>query len=235
MGDVSKNTDEEMDKIIEERLNERLKAEREKIEAETEKKYKETIRSSKEQIRSELEKAKEESRKKEEDLANAKKELEELKLSSTASQDEVAKAKAVAEEKEKLLTQAEERAKKLVDGVTAQFNEVLNKKDLEIYKKSRIAEFSGEIIPELVQGATVEEIDEAVEKAKAKYKEIEEMALKKKEEKVLGESKVPGVTSSVGNLNELDYKSMMTMSDAEFDKYSQTLLDEYAKKIGKTP
>lgn len=233
MGDTSTQNPEELDKIIEEKLNERLEAERKRIEAETEKKYKETIRATKEQVRGELEKEKEERKAREQELADAKRELESLKSTSTAGQDEVAKAKALAEEKDRLLTQAEERAKKLVDGMSQQFNEVLTKKDLEIYKKSKIAEFSGEIIPELVQGSSVEEIDNAVEQAKAKYREIEERALKKKEEKELGESKVPGVTSSVGSINELDYKSMMTMSASEFEAYSQKYLNEYAKKISK--
>ena len=233
MGDTSTQNPEELDKIIEEKLNERLEAERKRIEAETEKKYKETIRATKEQVRGELEKEKEERKAREQELADAKKELETLKSTSTVGQDEVAKAKALAEEKDRLLTQAEERAKKLVEGMSQQFNEVLTKKDLEIYKKSKIAEFSGEIIPELVQGSSVEEIDNAVEQAKAKYREIEERALKKKEEKELGESKVPGVTSSVGSINELDYKSMMTMSASEFEAYSQKYLNEYAKKISK--
>ena len=233
MGDTSTQNPEELDKIIEEKLNERLEAERKRIEAETEKKYKETIRATKEQVRGELEKEKEERKAREQELADAKKEIETLKSTSTVGQDEVAKAKALAEEKDRLLTQAEERAKKLVEGMSQQFNEVLTKKDLEIYKKSKIAEFSGEIIPELVQGSSVEEIDNAVEQAKAKYREIEERALKKKEEKELGESKVPGVTSSVGSINELDYKSMMTMSASEFEAYSQKYLNEYAKKISK--
>ena len=233
MGDTSTQNPEELDKIIEEKLNERLEAERKRIEAETEKKYKETIRATKEQVRGELEKEKEERKAREQELADAKKELETLKSTSTVGQDEVTKAKDLAEEKDRLLTQAEERAKKLVEGMSQQFNEVLTKKDLEIYKKSKIAEFSGEIIPELVQGSSVEEIDNAVEQAKAKYREIEERALKKKEEKELGESKVPGVTSSVGSINELDYKSMMTMSASEFEAYSQKYLNEYAKKISK--
>lgn len=233
MADTSTQNSEEVDKINEAKFNERLEAEKKRIEAETEKKYKETIRSVKEQIRAELDTEKEERKTREQELAEAKKEIEMLKSSSSSVKDDVAKAKAEAEEKDKLLSLAEERAKKLVDGVTHQFDEVLKKKDLEIYKKSKIAEFSGEIIPELVQGSSVEEIDNAVEQAKAKYKEIETKALKKKEEQELGNSKVPGVTSSVGNINELDYKSLMTMNEADFESYSQKLLSDYAKKIGK--
>lgn len=233
MADTSTQNSEEVDKIIEAKLNERLEAEKKRIEAETEKKYKETIRSVKEQIRAELDTEKEERKTREQELAEAKKEIEMLKSSSSSVKDDVAKAKAESEEKDKLLSLAEERAKKLVEGVTHQFDEVLKKKDLEIYKKSKIAEFSGEIIPELVQGSSVEEIDNAVEQAKAKYKEIETKALKKKEEQELGNSKVPGVTSSVGNINELDYKSLMTMNETDFESYSQKLLSEYAKKISK--
>ena len=106
MGDTSTQNPGELDKIIEEKLNERLEAERKRIEAETEKKYKETIRATKEQVRGELEKEKEERKAREQELADAKIELESLKTTSTVGQDEVAKAKALAEEKDRLLTQA---------------------------------------------------------------------------------------------------------------------------------
>ena len=43
---------------------------------------------------------------------------------------------------------------------------------LDSYKQSKVAEAGGEIIPELVVGNSEEEIDLAIEKAKARYKEI---------------------------------------------------------------
>lgn len=213
-----------------EKLAEIIKTEREKIEAETEKKLKETIRATKEQIRGELERVKEESKRKEDELEKARKELDLLKQKTNSSKEEIEKARMESEEKEKLLQIAEERAKKLVENVTNHFNEVLSKKDLEIYKKSKIADYAGEIIPELVTGGSVEEIDQAVEKARAKYKEIEMKALKKKEEEVLMNSKIPTVSSTISNYEDIDYKSLLSMSDKDFDAYSKKLIEEYIKK-----
>jgi len=58
------------------------------------------------------------------------------------------------------------------DNFKADFAEQLRKKDLEAYKQQRIAEAGGLLIPELVNGNSIEEIDLSIEKAKQRYAEI---------------------------------------------------------------
>lgn len=195
-------------------------------------KLKEAVRIAKEQVRADLDKSKEESRKKEEELAKARKAVQDLENSATMTAEELAKAKKDAALRDEMLAEAEIRTKKLVDGVSNEFREILSKKDLEIYKKSKIAENAGEIISELVMGSTVEEIDKATEYAKAKYNEIVDKATKKKNEQELENGKVPGMTSSVGNTSDFDYKGLLTMSGKDFDEYSQKMFKEYANKTG---
>lgn len=59
-----------------------------------------------------------------------------------------------------------------LEETTVAHEQELSKIQLDAIKKERIAEAKGAILPELVTGNTVEEIEESVEKAKARYAEI---------------------------------------------------------------
>lgn len=96
--------------------------------------------------------------------------LKQLKAFQDAGKSDVEKLTASVKElteKLTLSTQEHEQFKQ-------KYVEELNRKELEIYKIKKIQEAGEEIIPELVVGNSVEEIDLAVEKAKEKFQTIVE-------------------------------------------------------------
>lgn len=96
------------------------------------------------------------------EIATLKKSLENAKAHE-ANSKELAKAQATIKELEDKL-------------VTA--NSKINQVELDYYKKSKLRDFEGQIIPDLVYGTTKEEIDASIENSKKRYEEILASALK---------------------------------------------------------
>lgn len=86
----------------------------------------------------------------------------------------------------------------------------LSEKDGEIssiklnsYKQFKMAEAGGEIIPELVTGSSEEEIDLAIEKAKARYKEIiSKVTTTVNNSNLQSSNSIPPVNPNTGNLDK---------------------------------
>lgn len=123
-----------------------------------------------------------------------KENTENLKKIKKITPETEAEKKALAEEKERLakeltasktqLTDANSKLKTVEDTALDAINQVnilkddLAKKEVESYKLQKIAESGGEIIPEMVVGSTIEEIDKSVVKAKEKYLNVLESVRK---------------------------------------------------------
>lgn len=74
---------------------------------------------------------------------------------------------------------------------------------LDSYKQSKMAEAGGEIIPELVTGSSEEEIDLAIEKAKARYKEIiSKVTTTVNNSNLQSSNSIPPVNPNTGNLDK---------------------------------
>lgn len=145
--------------------------------------------------------------------------------------EEIDALKKVAAEKEELLKISETRAKALVEKMGSEFKATLEKKDLDLYKQRKIAEANGKIIPGLVVGNTLEEIDAAIETSKSEYSKISENAIKAKDKNDLDSSIIPGSTLS-GEIIDETIKSredIARMSKDQFNEYEQKLLAQYLK------
>lgn len=101
---------------------------------------------------------------------------------------------------------------------------------LEAYKTAKINEANGELIEDLVAGSTEDEIDQAIEKAKARYQEIVSPYKTKAEELEVqiakpNKANAPKPTSPV-NSSDVEFTSddIRKMSRTEYAKYREKLL-----------
>lgn len=129
---------------------------------------------SKDQLHKEIEKQKSEAQR----LDGELKKLQEAQKAQQSQQDQQKSAEAEAQ----LKAQLEEVSKKLELMETSVVDQAAKAQELEArlqaeklmtYAQQRIAEAQGRIIPELVRGNSKDEIDKAVQLAKARFEEIE--------------------------------------------------------------
>jgi hypothetical protein len=237
--ETTQNTSEETsDESLEQsKFKKLLEEERKKWEEDYEKKkkveseelLKKSVSTLKEQLRQDIEAAKKDALSKSKELEEAQKKLAELEKNKNSSPEELNRLKALADEKDELLKVSEPRTKELLEGLSKEFKETLNKKDLEIYVKEKIASANGEIIPDLVKGNTKEEVDQAYDLAIERYKEIVDRSVKKKEQEKLETGKLPDATKSGLNktTNEKTAEDIARMSRKEFEEYSKNILKQY--------
>lgn len=162
------------------------------------------------------------------------------KIEKTAPETEAEK-KALLEEKEKIvkeladsktqLTDANNKLKKVedtaIDAITQvnSLRDSLAKKEIESYRLQKIAESEGKLIPEMVAGSTIEEIDKSVEKAKEKYLNVLESVRKDLNlPKVPLKEKIEGVSPD----EKLEIKRLAKQSDFSDWKGSR---EEVRRKI----
>lgn len=94
------------------------------------------------------------------------------KISSLEKELETLKANPNITEEYKTLKEEVERLRRENEELKNTYEQKLTAIELEYYKKEKIAEANGKIIPELVTGNTKEEIDNSIELAKKRYEEI---------------------------------------------------------------
>lgn len=150
-----------------------------------------------------------------------------------------AKDDASLSEQDKLRKQIDELSVKLTDVVEDRKSEKekaekeKQRLTLEAFKANKIREAGTDIIPELVEGNTEEEIVAAVEKAKVKYKQIFEDAASavKKETRGIPASRTtdPGRVST--GAVELTAEQIAAMPIAEWKKIRQTVTNEVGKQF----
>ena len=211
-------------------------------------KVKSSIETEKKKLYETLNKQKEEILKKEAEAELIKKTLDEEK------KKEEEEAKKLEEEKKKeelekmdlkdRLAQTEESLKvessKLLVAMKSQeekYKKELEIRDLALYREKKLSENKGNIISELVTGATFEEIDKSVELAKKKYEELQDVIEKKvkaelEQSKKLpegGKGKLPDEKSPAGqgsdnSIVEKTTNEIMAMGPEEFKKYKEEAL-----------
>jgi hypothetical protein len=220
---------EEVENLIKEReLAVKTKVETEKDEAakkiiETEKaKLYDTIEAEKKKS-SELEKIVREKQKEEDE----KKKVEEDKIREELDAKEQVKLLA------KKLDDDSKRFQDIVELKDAEYKGELRKRDLEIYKEKLIASYNGAIIPEMVSGKTEEELNQAVEVAAERYKQIAERS----KQEILDEAVKNGKLPKPGDLdNSLkktsgakDWKEVMEMPKEDYEAYKKSVFDALNK------
>ncbi len=113
----------------------------------------------------------------------------------------------------------------------------LRKRDLAILRERLIADSRGEIIPELVQGNSEEELHKAAESAKVRYKEIVENQRKQLTDELIRTGKLPGPDGKDKKKEETSLgagikstKEVWELGDDEFLKYKESVLKEFSGK-----
>jgi hypothetical protein len=171
------------------------------------------------------------------------KELESFRLveeEKRKKEEEKKKEEMDAKERLKLLEKKQEddskRFSEVMEIKEKEFQAQLKKRDLAIYREKKIAEASGAIIPELVDGNNEEEIDKSVELARQRYLNIVEATKKKVTEEVLVNGQLPEPDGKDKKPDEVsdssggDWRNLMSMSDEEFLKKKV----EFDKEFGKS-
>ena len=177
-----------------------------------------------------------------------KKDLEVLAKKAEAEEAEKQKLLQMEEEKKKAELSAKERVAELekdlektskrfeeVIGIKdLEFKEALRKRDLAILRERLVADAKGEIIPELVQGDSEEQINKAAELARLRYKEIVENQKKQLTDELIRTGKIPGPDGKDKKDNPTDLsggksiKEVFELPDEDFLKYKDEVLKKFS-------
>lgn len=157
-------------------------------------------------------------KKKEEELRNAKMTDDEKR------DDAIKKANLELEQ----LNMAFERLK-------TETEEKLKKKDVELYREKLLAKFAGRIIPEMVSGASIEELEESAKKAVDRFNFIRGQVAEELNNKSKNDTKPPISTETPQQQKvtlpkqEKEYtaEEIRRMSPEEYAKYKESLLGKY--------
>lgn len=105
--------------------------------------------------------------------------------------------------------------------------EEARKKELQAYKERRLREVGHEIIPELVQGNTVEEIEESIKYAQQRYRELvsefEQRFKEAQSNQVKNVAKT--VNPSINSIPPLSVEDIRNMSLSDYAKRRDQLLE----------
>ena len=219
-----KEKDEESKKAIEEAKKHQAQVEKDKLYP--------SIKELQEKLNLLTKQQEEDSKRKQDEAAIRLKEEEDKKKASQPLEERLKSIEAELIASKLEANEVKKKASEIIEKSIALTKEELRKKDVEIYIKDKISEAFGEIIPELVVGNTVEEVDASVEKAKKRYEEL----IAKKVDKD-GKKRVEGGVVPVDDKGKVINKGIgsvlgsdvWNMSDKEFKAYEQMLLDEIKK------
>ena len=156
-----------------------------------------------------------------------KKKAEEQKINDELDAKEQVKLLA------KKLDDDSKRFQDIVELKDAEYKGELRKRDLEIYKEKLIASYNGAIIPEMVSGKTEEELDQAVEAAAERYKQIAERSKQEIMDEAVKNGKLPKPGDLDNSLKKTsgakDWKDVMSMSTEEYASYKKSVFDNLEK------
>lgn len=168
------------------------------------------------------------------------KEIEAKAEAERKAEEQKIKDEMDAKERLKLLeAQQEENTKRfneMMELKTSQFESELKKRDLAVMREKLISEARGEIIPEIVQGNSEEELVQAAEKARARFREIAEAQRKQFADTLIKEGKIPGpdgsdkITEGDKSKSASGQKSLQdifSMTKDDFLKYKDSVLSQY--------
>jgi len=114
--------------------------------------------------------------------------------------------------------------------------EKLRKKDLEIYRERLITKANGKIIPELVSGDSVEELDESFKKAVDRFNYIRGQVAEEIQNKSKNESPKTNISQETPNQTkqslpkqekELTAEEIRKMTPEAYAKYKEDLLNKF--------
>lgn len=98
----------------------------------------------------------------------------------------------------------------------------INSIELEYYKKEKIAELQGKLIPELVTGTTKEEIDASIELARKRYEEIIQSAISTQQNSYVIPPANPKNTPQTV-IDNMNYDDIMRLSPKEWAEVRKKL------------
>jgi hypothetical protein len=122
------------------------------------------------------------------------------------------------------------------DLLKKQTDEKLRQKDLEVYREKLVLGAKGEIIPEMVVGNSIEELDKAFQRSKDRYGTILQEAKAKivpdktqdtPNNKKPVSTEIPQDNTPTKQFAEKSASDIMNMSPEEFATYKDSVLDAY--------
>ena len=166
-----------------------------------------------------IKKQEDEKRKIEDDKKKAEMDLtERIKLLENELSNSSLKTEEVKKKSEELLTKAVEFTK-----------EELRKKDLQLYIQQVINQNNGEIIPDLVAGNTVEEVDASLERAKKRYQELIVKKKEKDDQAMLNSGGVPRDTNDKVINKQLAVDNIWDLDNKSFNEYADSFIQSLLK------
>lgn len=138
-------------------------------------------------------------------------------------------------ELEAQLEKTKANALELATGIRDEFAKELTRRDLEAVRARLIEDAKGKIVPELVQGNTVEELTKSAEGAKARFDQMAAEQRKQIEGELLAKGILPNPdghkSGSAGREvdgagDSAEWKLRMTQSKEDFLKDAQAYLDK---------
>lgn len=225
--DKSSFSKEEVDKLVDESTR--------KVMEEFDKKLKDVASTEKNKLYETIQKEKNEK----EALAKRLSSFEEAEKAKKVEEEQKRKEELDVKERltelESKTTSDNKRFQELLDIKDKEFQARLKQRDLEVYREKKVAEAKGNVIPELVRGESVEEIDKAYNVAVTRYEEIRDGEKKKIEADLVKNGKIPGPDvqkdDSGGNTTTSSGKNwgdIHNMSPEEFEKHKDNVLKQFS-------
>lgn len=172
--------------------------------------------------------------------AEMEKKLKEVEAAEEAKRKEAeqkVKDEMDAKERLKILEDQQQEDKKrfqeILDIRSTEFQSELKKRDLAIIREKLISEAKGEIIPEMVQGNSEEELVQAAEKSRARFKEIIDAQKKQFADTLIKDGKIPHPDGSdkiterdksVSSSGQKSLQDIFSMPKEDFLKYKDEIL-----------
>jgi Phage minor structural protein GP20 len=151
------------------------------------------------------------------EIKGLKKDVDKLKGKLSEADEQLKEGTATNRTVSDLTTQINLLENQLED-LTVKYETEIENVKLESYRDKAIAGAGGEIIAELVSGSTQEEIDQSIEKAKTRYREITERAIQG--------TQMPRVnpSSNAVSLGSLSMDDIAKMSPEDYAKHRSSIL-----------
>lgn len=199
---------------------------------------KEKVSDEKSKLYDSIKKERDEKERLEKERDDLKKGLEDLEgklKEAKRDEDGSAESDRRIKELEAQVEKTKSNALELATSMRDEFKKELDRRDLDAVRERLIKDANGKIVPELVQGNTLEEITKSVEGAKARYAEMAAEQKKQIEAELMAKGMIPNPdghkSGSAGR--ELDgagdsaeWKLRMTQSREEFLKDAKAYLDK---------
>jgi len=230
---VGEKVDLKKDSFSKEEVEALIKAREAEIKAEKDEAAKKIIETEKAKLYDTIEAEKKKSSDLEKIIRDRKNEEDEKKKAEDQKMNDELEAKEQVRLLAKKLEDDSKRFQDIVELKDAEYKGELRKRDLEIYKEKLITSYNGAIIPEMVSGKTEEELNQAVEVAAERYKQIAERSKQEIMDEAVKNGKLPKPGDLDNSLKKTsgakDWKEVMEMPKEDYEAYKKSIFDALNK------